>query len=117
MIFIVEDDPDISELIEIIVQGEGYKVKTFLKLDTVLSSVRTHMPDLILMDLFLHGTDSKLLIKKLKSDKKTSLIPIILVSAGNSLERIAEELHVDGCLPKPFNITDLTSLIKKLIAN
>jgi DNA-binding response OmpR family regulator len=112
-IFIVEDDLDISELIQIVVEGEGYKVKAFTDHADILTALRQDKPDLILMDLWISGTDSGELIKTLKKRKDTQEVPVIIISAKNSLEKTVKQTGADGFLSKPFNIQDLVKIIKK----
>jgi DNA-binding response OmpR family regulator len=112
-IFIVEDDRDISELIQIIVEGEGYGVKMFTNLTEVFPAALKDKPGLILMDLWISGEDAGGLIKTLKKRKDTCEVPIVIISAKNSLEKIVKQTGADGFLSKPFDIKDLVKIIKK----
>ncbi len=116
-IFIIEDDRDISELMQIVIKDNGYKVKTFLEAENLENKIRKEKPSLLVMDLWIEGLDNTNLVKKLKKDPKTIDIPIILVSAKNSLEKIAKQTGADGFLSKPFNIKDLLKIIEHYVPN
>lgn len=114
-IFVIEDNQDIRELIQIVLEGEGYLVKTFSKSDTVEIDISKDKPSLIIMDLWVSGIDNAELTKNLKSKKQTSHIPIIFISAKNFLEKIAKQAKADGFLCKPFNIKDLVKIVKQFV--
>ncbi len=112
-IFIVEDDEDISELVQMVVVSEGHEAIPFDDIDK-MESMLGKKPDLIIMDLFIKGKDATSIARSLKKSKTTGKIPIILVSAKTSLAEIAKQCNVDAFLPKPFNLKDLKNLIAKL---
>ncbi len=114
-IFIVEDDPDILELMQIVVENEGYNVKTFVETERAEKEIALEKPHLLIMDLYLGEKDGALLVKSLKRKKDTKKMPVIIVSAKNSLEDIARDCKADGYLKKPFDIKDLTTLLSNLV--
>ena len=113
VIFIVEDDPSISELMKIIIEGKGFEVKTFFEIVEVESSAVSLQPSLIITDLRIPGQGGIHLVKTLKKRKETSEIPVVLVSADSALQKIAVHSKANGYLSKPFNIKDLVDIIKK----
>jgi len=115
LVFIVEDDPDICELIETVLTGQNFKVKIFADGKKIEAEIKKQKPNLIIMDLWMPGFDGAKITKTLKSKSNTKKIPIILVSAKNSLEKIAKQAQADSFLAKPFNIRDLIDIIKKFI--
>ena len=114
-ILVVEDEPDLGEIMQIALSEAGYEVEILLSGKGIESHVEKFLPSLIMMDLWMPGLDGSELTKKLKSNKKTKNIPIILVSARNSLEKIAKQSKADGFLSKPFDIKNLISTVKKFI--
>ncbi len=112
-IFVVEDDPDISELMRLVIESEDYVVKNFLDTEKVFSSITRDKPKLIIMDLWISGVDSSVLIKKIKNTKATAHIPVVIVSAKNYLDKTVRQTNADGFLAKPFNISDLIAITKK----
>lgn len=114
-VFIVEDDTDISELLEIIVKNAGFATEVFLELHNVEKKIIEQKPNLVIMDLFVGELDSTNLVKKLKKTKGMEKIPIIIVSAKNALPEIAKSAGADDFLAKPFNVKDLNTLLKKFL--
>lgn len=117
-ILVVDDDPGILASIELLLQDEGYDVQTSTKNGEVIyEAIRTKPPDLIVLDILLSGHDGRTICKKLKSDEKTSHIPIILMSAHPRAEAMSIEAGADGFLAKPFDIDVLLELMKRLLMN
>lgn len=112
-IYVVEDDPAILEVIEIILSENGYKVLPIADSTTLQKKIEERTPSLILMDIWMSGLGGKELTIKLKSNPITKSIPVILMSAHNDTEKISKEAGADGFLLKPFNITDLIELVQK----
>jgi two-component system phosphate regulon response regulator PhoB len=110
-ILVIEDNPDIKDVLDYILQDEGHEAvpcsdgSSLTKLDEI-------KPDLILMDELLIGVRGSDLIKQLKSDKTTSDIPVVLISAVPNLKNLAEKCGADAYLEKPFNIDNLITLLK-----
>lgn len=111
-ILIIDDDPGILEVIQIVLEEKGYEV--FLDDGrNVQQTVEEEKPDLILLDILLAGRDGKLIARSLKGHKKTAHIPIIFVSANLNLREKALEAGVNAYLQKPFNIEELEQIVKK----
>ncbi|MBL8030285.1 MAG: response regulator [Candidatus Doudnabacteria bacterium] len=116
LILISEDDPDISELLETILESNGYETRVCMDGHETENQAKKLLPDLIIMDLWLPGIDGTTLTKKLKAKNSTKNIPILIVSAQNHLEKIVKQTRADGFLPKPFDLQALLSLVKKHLA-
>jgi len=114
-IIIVEDELDIGEIMQITLVGAGYQVKVLLNGKDIEDHIKKFDPSLILMDLWMPGLDGSSLTKKLKINKETKNIPIIIVSACNALAKTAKSCGADGFLSKPFDIKNLISIVKKFI--
>jgi len=113
LVLVVEDDSSIAELIQIVLQKHGYKVKICGQGLKVEEMVRTYQPTIILMDLWIPGIDGVKLTKKLKSKTRTKTIPIILISAQNYLSKVVRSVKADGFLPKPFDLDELVKIVNK----
>ncbi len=112
-ILIIEDEPDIGEIMSITLTQSGYKVKVLANGKELKAHIAKFKPNVIMMDLWMPGVDGSLITKELKGKKLTKDIPIILVSARNNLEKIARQVKADGFLAKPFDISSLVSIVKK----
>lgn len=114
-ILVIDDNPHILEAIELVLDTEGYTVKTVTKSEGVEDEIHTYQPDLILLDLLLSGRNGEEITKILKSDSSTKNIPIIIISAHPTAEKTAKSAGADGFIAKPFDISDLLSQIEKLL--
>src|SRR5687767_10920494 len=106
-ILVVDDDLDILNIMSISLKDKGYEVEGTLNGDEAISRAERFKPDLIIMDIYLSGTNGKDICKKLKATKKTSSIPIILISASTQLKNTVRECGANGFLNKPFENADL----------
>jgi two-component system phosphate regulon response regulator PhoB len=115
-IMVIEDDTDIRETMVYALEDEGYEVVASENA-RILKSLDRHNPDLILLDNWLSDWKSdangQQLSRQLKSDPVTMHIPIIIVSAISNLKQVAEDGLADGYLKKPFDLTELTGIVKK----
>lgn len=115
-IMVVEDDPDILEILIYILQAEGYNVVSSVD-GGVCSNLTEVLPDLILMDIRLKppGQNGDRICLRLKSDVNTRCFPIILLSAEHDLQAISEACGADGYLNKPFDVGTLTQKVRDMI--
>ena len=115
-ILIIEDDPDILEILNIIFKEEGYEV--FLSDDgREVSAINEIKPDLILLDIRLKnsGQNGTSICARLKSDSETKKLPVILVSTEANLSALSKECGADAYIHKPFDIAYLSSKVFALI--
>jgi len=117
LIAIIEDDPDILELIKINLKKENYRTKTFLNAKSFLSFIKNNTPNLILLDLMLPDIDGLEICKHLRKDEKYSKIPIIILTAKDSeLDKIIGlELGADDYMTKPFSTRELIARVKAVL--
>ncbi|HEY4197649.1 MAG TPA: response regulator [Mucilaginibacter sp.] len=110
-ILVLEDNKQSLDLIEEILAGEGYHVISFNHYESV-DDINDFGPQLILLDIRLSDGYGHLLCEDLKADPRTHLIPVILISGADNLEKIARECQADDFLPKPFDMNDLLQKVK-----
>ena len=117
LILVVEDDPDIAELIRHYLEKSGHAVQLLGSGAAVLPKVRGERPDLIVLDLMLPGLDGLMVCQALRSDPLTAAIPIIMVTArGDEADRIAGlELGADDYVTKPFSAKELVARVSALL--
>lgn len=106
-ILVIDDDVDILSVMTISLKDQGFDVEGTLNGEEVINKVDKFKPDLIIMDIFLSGTNGKEICKKLKQAKKTASIPIILISAHRQLRDTVKECGANGFINKPFDNADL----------
>jgi two-component system response regulator VicR len=110
-IVVIEDNPDISEIMDILLKDDGYEV---IQSEDGSIAERFHevKPDLVLMDELLPGKRGSEWCKFIKADPALQHITVLLVSTMPNLEQLAERSGADGFLEKPFNISELGSMIR-----
>lgn len=111
-ILLLEDERGILELIQEILETEGYEVFAFGNYESV-EDIIEFRPQLILLDVRLSNGYGHLLCQDLKANPKTARIPVILVSGADNLKKIAEDCGADNFLSKPFNMDDLIQMVKQ----
>lgn len=112
-ILVAEDDRAILEVVKIILEQEGFETLFADREEAIRTIIRDNKPDLILLDIWLGGSDGGKIAKSIKTDKNIRHVPIIMISANNETERITREAGADGFLLKPFNIEDLLQIVRK----
>ncbi len=116
-IAIVEDEPDIAEVLQYNLEREGFETFTLPRGDTAMDSLRSDVPDLILLDIMLPGLDGLELCRLLKRDAATSRVPLIMLTAkGDEVDRIVGlELGADDYIAKPFSPREVVLRIKAVL--
>lgn len=115
-IMLIDDDEGILDAIGMLLKYKGYQVTTCTNGNTILS-MEKQFPDLILLDIWMSGTDGRNVCKQLKRKELTKSIPVIMVSASKDIEHSAIEAGADGFLAKPFEINELIKTIEFHTAN
>jgi CheY-like chemotaxis protein len=111
-ITVADDNPGILDAISTILEFEGYEVNAMLDCDALLE-MESEFPDLLLLDIWMSGTDGRDVCKILKQNPNTRNIPIVLVSASQDIESSALAAGADDFLAKPFEMDDLLEKVKK----
>jgi two-component system phosphate regulon response regulator PhoB len=116
-ILIVEDEPDIQELIAYNVEKAGHEAQRAGSAEQALEMVRAALPHLILIDWMLPGMSGIELAKSLRSNRRTEGIPLIMVTArGAEHDKLAGlETGADDYMTKPFSPAELNARIKAVL--
>jgi len=114
-ILIVEDEPEIMELIELTLSSDEYELVQAIDGEQGLELGTTANPDLILLDIMLPKLDGYEICRRLKGNKKTSNIPVVMLTAFGQKREIEEgyKVKADDYIVKPFEPTKLRQRIKK----
>ena len=113
-IIIADDDPAIVESVQYILEEAGFKVETTLDGNRVQKMADSN-PDLLILDIWMSGSDGRQICRSLKSQDKTKDIPVILFSANNETEKLSRQAGADDFLAKPFEITELLEKVENHI--
>lgn len=116
-ILVIDDDEDILELVRYNLDREGYQITCGSAGDAVFEEVRSKLPDLIVLDLMLPGTDGLEVCRLLKQDSETQRIPIVMLTAkGDETDIVTGlELGADDYVTKPFSPKVLISRIRAVL--
>ncbi len=116
-ILVVEDEPDIVELMLYNLEKTDYNVKVVMSGDEALKSIRSTKPDAILLDLMIPGIDGLKLCHILKTDLQTKDIPILIVSARGEEDDVIKglELGADDYITKPFSPKILLARLESVL--
>jgi|SRR5690554_1150149 len=117
LIYIVDDEPDILELVEINLKKAGFRTKRFEDTSNLLREIEESPPSLIILDLMLPYTDGLDICKYLKSNRDYRHIPIIILTARNEEadKVLGLELGADDYVTKPFSPRELTARVKAVL--
>lgn len=117
MIFCVEDDEGIRNMVMYTLEASGFEVQGFENGKTFFSVLLMNRPDLILLDIMLLDMDGISILKRLKKDKATKDIPVIMATAkGTEYDKvIGLELGADDYLAKPFGMMEMVSRVKAVL--
>lgn len=117
LIAVVDDEPDIVELISLHLRKAGFRVEGFFDSHNLLKFLEKQVPDLILLDLMLPDADGLEVCKYLRTKREWASIPVIMVTAkGDEMDRIVGlELGADDYVTKPFSPRELVARVKAVL--
>jgi two-component system, OmpR family, alkaline phosphatase synthesis response regulator PhoP len=116
-ILVVDDEPDIVETLAFMLQARNFDVITASGGLEGLAKVRSEHPDLTLLDIMMPGMDGYDVCIKLKKDKDTQNMPVIMLTAKGENEAVirAHKSGADDYIVKPFNLPTLVSKLNRLL--
>ncbi len=117
MIYVVEDDRNISEIESFSLKNSGYDVAVYENAKDFYDALKDRIPSLILLDIMLPDEDGLSIVEKLRKDSLTKKTPIILVTAKTTeMDKVKGlDIGADDYLTKPFGVMELISRVKALL--
>ena len=117
MIYYVEDDTNIRELALYALNQAGLEAKGFAEAEAFREACEKTLPDLVLLDIMLPGTDGMALLSELRHDPATASLPIMMLTAmGTEYDKVRGlDAGADDYLAKPFGMMELISRCKALL--
>ena len=116
-ILVVEDEPDISELIALNLEQAGQSPVLADSAEQALERIQEELPDLVLLDWMLPGQSGLELARRLRGDARTRTLPIIMLTArGDEEDKLRGlETGADDYITKPFSVKELQARIKAVL--
>ncbi len=116
-IFVVEDDPDISRLVRLHLENEGFPVRVYLNSTAVISDAERQRPALFVLDIMVPGRDGLELCRTIRQTLGLASVPVIFLTARSSeSDRVLGlELGADDYIAKPFSPRELVARVKAVL--
>ena len=117
MIYLLEDDDSIRDLVIYTLQSQGMEAKGFPRPSAFWEAMAEHTPSLVLLDLLLPEEDGISVLKQLRSSARTCRLPVIMLTAkGTEYDKVLGlDAGADDYLAKPFGMMELLSRIRALL--
>jgi DNA-binding response OmpR family regulator len=117
-ILIVDDEPNIVISLEFLMMREGHEVRVARDGEAGLAAVRTHRPDLVVLDVMMPKLDGFAVLEAVRADPKLAATRILMLTAkGREAEQAKGlALGADAYMPKPFSTRELVDKVKELLA-
>jgi DNA-binding response OmpR family regulator len=113
-ILLVDDDPRLSNIVAMYLNIEGYEVATAQNGEEGLAQIEEQVPDLVILDVMMPGLDGLETCKRIRSDPRTTNLPVLMFSALSGEDDI-ERARLAGAnhlITKPFNLVGLGSVVR-----
>lgn len=116
LVYLLEDDPDISELIAYILTEAGYDVEESGTVRLFNDRLKNSLPDIFILDILLPDGNGLDICRQLRYDEKTAKLPVLVMSANKNKEEIDAIGCADGFIAKPFDIDYFRQRVDELPA-
>ena len=116
-ILVVEDDRNISDLIRMYLEKEGFEVRSAYDGGKAIEEYDKQAPDMVLLDIMLPGEDGLSILKKIRANAGTTSIPIMMITAKTTeFDKVSGlDLGADDYITKPFGMAELVARVKALL--
>lgn len=114
-ILVVDDDPDISMMLKLMLEYKGYAVQTAERAEETYSILQRSDIDLVIMDMLLSGANGTDICTGLKQDPEIGQVPVMMISAHPNAREICLQAGADDFVSKPFDMQDILTRISRLI--
>lgn len=117
MIYFVEDDSNIRELVVYTLNSTGFEATGFSKPSKFWEAIKKETPNLVLLDIMLPEEDGLSILKRLRSDPETASVPVIILTAkADEYDKVKGfDLGADDYVPKPFGMMELVARVKAVL--
>lgn len=116
-LLIIDNDAEVLSVMQEALTYEGFEVKTATETNHVFDVIEEYHPDMILIDYILDGINGGETCHQIKTNPRTSYIPVIIVSAYSKVILSLGNYRSDAFLAKPFGLDELVKLVNSLLPN
>lgn len=114
-LLIVDNSTRLLEVMKRILEPLEYTIMTLNRTENIYEEIRRFQPDLLVLDIYLHGEDGREICKKIKINFATKHLPVILFSAFPKALEEYKSCFADDFIEKPFDIKTLVDKIKSVL--
>jgi CheY-like chemotaxis protein len=114
-ILVIDDNEDILSMLHAMLEHKGYQVSVLEKPDGLIGIIAELLPDIVLMDKLLSGSDGCEFCKQIKADPKLAHIPVIMISAHPQAATECLAAGADFFIEKPFEMDQLLQTIEAAV--
>ena len=114
LVLVVDDERQILDVSELVLEDEGYEVRTARDGQQALDILREVVPDLILLDMRMPVLDGWGFVREYRS-RHESHAPIVVLTAATSAAQRAKEIGAVGYLEKPFDLDALVGIVRRFV--
>ena len=117
LIYIVEDDRNIREIVSFALKNSGYEIREFETAKQFFAGMAAAIPQLVLLDIMLPEEDGLSILQKIRQNRETARVPVIMVTAKSSeMDKVRGlDYGADDYITKPFGVLELISRVKALL--
>ena len=116
-VLIAEDEANIAELLQFLLQREGYETQMVFDGSAALAAAREAVPDAVVLDAMLPNLSGYEVLKALRADASLKAVPVLMLTAKgqNKDRKLAEDLGVNAFITKPFANNDVIACVARLL--
>ena len=114
-ILVVDDDPDISMMLKLMLEYKGYSVTVLSKPDETVKMLQNDVYSMVIIDMLLSGVSGIDICSRIRQNGDTADCPVLMISAHPNAKEICLRAGADDFISKPFDMNDILSRINSLI--
>ena len=114
-ILVVDDDPDISMMLKLMLEYKGYSVTVLSKVEETVKTLEDNNYSMAIIDMLLSGVSGIDICSRIRSNQSTAQCPVLMISAHPNAKEICLQAGADDFISKPFDMNDILSRISNLV--
>ena len=114
-ILVVDDDPDISMMLKLMLEYKGYAVTVLSKPDETIRMLENDEYSMVIIDMLLSGVSGIDICNRIRQNSDTADCPVLMISAHPNAKEICLQAGADDFISKPFDMNDILSRINNLV--